>query len=149
MLPPSSVMKNVKRPHKWRTTFNNKDFPVIGEIFPSPTETRPSQAMTMREIEQRYAGGKRISDVLPRPVWDMEDDPDFDDYLPSLHGMDYADKVAFMEASQKELEAINARAEEAKVKAAEKKKQLKEEQEKMFAERLRKMMEDQQKDDQH
>lgn len=99
------------RPHKWRNSFNNADFPCSAEISFLPSETRPDEVMSMREIEDRYAKGRSILDVLPRPVWDQNDiEPDFDDYLPDIRNLDHADRMELLEQTQYELEEIKARA---------------------------------------
>lgn len=98
------------RPFKWRNSFNNAQHPTLGEISFLGTETRPDEVMSIRQIEQRYAGGKSLMDVIPRPIWEQIVEPEFDDYLPDLRNLDHADRLDLLEQTQIELDQIKEKA---------------------------------------
>lgn len=106
------IKEQTPRPHKWRNSFNNREFQKTPEISFLPSQTRPDEVMSIREIEERYAKGRPIMDVLPRPIWDQEEEVNFDDYLPDIRTLDHADRIELLESTQYQLDEIKKRANE-------------------------------------
>ena len=128
------------RPHKWRTSWNNKEFPPTGEMYFGVSQTIPDQTMTIRQLEKRYSPDSSLLKDLPMPVWAQEPDPDFDDYLPSLVDLDHADRVELMEQVQFEIDEIKRKKDEMAKDRKAKRDAEKELYDQAYAEKIRKLM---------
>lgn len=84
--------------------FNYLDYP--GEVNNLPSETVPDQAMSVREILQRYARGLPLTEAGRVPIW--AESPEDDD-LPDIKTLDLAERQEIKEAAEAELLTIKKR----------------------------------------
>lgn len=85
-----------------KNRFNYHLHPCPGEVNKQPSMTVPDQALDLKEIIRRFAAGIPL-DVGKMPVFDEEND------LPDFSKMDLADRQAYADQFQEELEEIKSR----------------------------------------
>lgn len=85
-----------------KNRFNYHLHPCPGEVNKLPSMTVPDQALDLKEIIRRFAAGIPL-DVGKMPVFDEDND------LPDFSKMDLADRQAYAEQFQEELNEIKSR----------------------------------------
>lgn len=75
-----------------KTAYNSKEHPRKGETNREPSMVVPNQAMTVREILERYARGLPLSER--QPVYHGEE------YVPDIERMDLSDLQTLGEQTQ-------------------------------------------------
>lgn len=86
--------------YKIRHAYNSHEFAKTYEKNTQPGLTVPDQAMTIREIMERYSRGLPLEGERV-PVYDGEDE-----FEPDLKHMDLADRQAVLEARIDELSSL-------------------------------------------
>lgn len=85
-----------------RNMLNYNHLRQAGEINTQPSMTVPDQAMSMKEILRRFAAGIPI-EAGRVPIYDEEND------LPDFRKMDLAEREAYVQQYNEELDAIARR----------------------------------------
>lgn len=116
---------------KFKTEYNQGEFPDKGEVNELPSKTKPEQAFTMSEMLRRISQGLPLTGQKV-PVYD----PDDQDYLlPDIDRMDLAERQTLLEETKAEVERLRA---ELNQKAAEKRAEQKREADKKALEEYEK-----------
>jgi len=95
---------------KIKNSGNASDFPYKGEVNNKPSETVPDQTMTMREILTRYAKGQSI-DGVKIPLWE-----EGEGFAKDPETLDLAEREELATQAREELQQINERIKQSKLK---------------------------------
>lgn len=79
---------------RWRTPWNAAEFPQRGEVNNKPSLTIPDEALTIREIIERYVRGINFPGSGPAVY-----DEDEGGYFPDLSHMDLADQQEYVKTA--------------------------------------------------
>lgn len=96
-----NILEDLPRVKTW---LNAEQFPVEKEVNKMPSMTVPDQTMSIQEIMKRYARGLSLGGSLRTPIYD--NDEDFDNDLPDIRTMDYAEREEFAQRAQDEIAII-------------------------------------------
>jgi len=95
---------------KIKNSGNASDFPYKGDVNNKPSETVPDQTMTMREILTRYAKGQSI-DGVKIPLWE-----EGEGFAKDPETLDLAEREELATQAREELQQINERIKQSKLK---------------------------------
>lgn len=85
---------------KFKSHYNSKEFKRDDEVNNQPSKTVPDQAMSVREIMDRYAKGLPIEEGRV-PLYEEDDDPEIDS-MPDMRTLDISEQREYLEEVKKQ-----------------------------------------------
>lgn len=90
---------------KFKSNWNAEQFPDDGEVNEFPSETIPDQALTVRQLLDRFQAGK---DLMGQPGDFEEEDEDDAFYSIDISKMDLAEREEWLRAAKEEVDRLRA-----------------------------------------